>query len=70
MRHTTFLVELLKRINNLAQRSLDNSEFFALIVYVKGPIFEQLMQVYLSKEFLLEQKVGLLQLISEIQHFA
>ena len=28
------------------------------------------MQVYLSKEFLLEQKVGLLPLISEILHIA
>ena len=29
-------------------------KIFILIVYVNGPIFEELMQVHLSKEFLLE----------------
>ena len=38
MRYASFLVP--KRINNLAQRPLDNSEIIVLIVYVTGPILE------------------------------
>ena len=42
------------------------AESFALIVNVKEPIFEQLMLVHLSQEFLLEQKLDLPSFLSEI----
>ena len=50
--------------------SLDNPEVLILIVYVTGAILQYLMQVYLSKKFLLKQKVGLPPVLSEILHTA
>ena len=41
-------------------------KIFVLLVYVNGLIFEELMYVHPSEEFLLEQKVGLNPLLSEI----